>query len=622
MSNRRVIETPTIRLRRSADAGRISPNQESESDDSGAFEHLSQRTNPRPQTYGPLPPLRAPVQTYHDIYNPLVGDEIRLVRLLPGYMSMIQCEMTHKSLQHASYYGYTGISYAWGDPDDTVDIRVNGSWMKVTASLHGALKALRKQDEAVLVWADAICINHSNKTEQSSQVQLMTQIYSRAESVMVWLGAQSYDSDMAIESIDALWQLKTSPEEAKSWIESKSHERNFDALHEDRLKLCFRPHVKNSRNRQSYAHVLVSGGPASIENLRDLEEEGAQSLLDVLRICRTKHATQPKDKVYGVLGILPEDVRSHLLPDYNASLRQVYTDVVDFLLHRTKWLDVICESIHFPLHTSSTALPTWVADWSYVQQMAGLGRSYGFTASGETEAMFSFPNDRRRTKLEISAIRIGAVNVRDIAVGTFCGLDDSLMAFLHWRAKMLANTPEDGQSASKGKWTEQDDAFCRTISFNQAAAAWQDLGENHKIKAWTDVCYHVFATLIAERLPSIRMDPKLQSCTEASIDVGDIVTGLDESRRIIQERCESRMMERCFFITDGGEMGMGTGFLEAEDIVCVPLGCCTPVILRPEGEYGEYRLVGDCYVDGYMDGEIIREWKENGGREPEPLVLR
>ncbi|KAK8113326.1 heterokaryon incompatibility protein-domain-containing protein [Apiospora sp. TS-2023a] len=616
----------------------------------------------RSEAQGPLPSI--PVRASHGIFDSLKENEIRLIRLLPEYMSMIQCEITHISLNETSDHEYTAISYTWGDPDDTVEIRLNNAWIRVTASLHGALKALRKTDEAVLIWADAICINQSNKTEQSSQVQLMGRIYSRAKSVMVWLGAESHDSDKAFRLMRDLQSANV-----QSLIESESRQPDFDALvnlferdywgrvwvvqeilnaksvniccgkesvssqslldlvkllekSEDQLRSRFPPDKKNSRHHQSYAHVLISGGPSGVESLRVYRNKGAKSLLDVLRLCRTKHASQPRDKVYGILGILHESVQSHLFPDYNASLRQVYTDVVDFLLHSTRRLDVICESIHSPLHSSSASLPTWVPDWSQVQNMAGLGRSYEFSASGETEAKFEFPDSRQRTKLKITTIQLGVVETRGIAVGTYCGLDDTLMAFLHWRAKMLATFPEDG---AKKELTVNDHAFCRTISFDQKNAVWEESRNHDETKdeekdAWTEVCYHAFAALINKRLPSIPLGDKLQAYIEAGGETDETHTTLDEEtleeeRKILQERCESRMMGRCFFITKNGKLGMGTGFLDTDDIICVPFGCCTPIILRKEGDSDEYRFIGDCYVDGYMNGEVIQQWKDAKEKE-------
>ena len=47
--------------------------------------------------------------------------------------------------------------------------------------------------------------------------------------------------------------------------------------------------------------------------------------------------------------------------------------------------------------------------------------------------------------------------------------------------------------------------------------------------------------------------------------------------------------------------------------IVIPLGCYTLVPLRRSG-VEEWRFAGDVYVDGYMDGRIIEEWKD-GKRE-------
>jgi hypothetical protein len=56
------------------------------------------------------------------------------------------------------------------------------------------------------------------------------------------------------------------------------------------------------------------------------------------------------------------------------------------------------------------------------------------------------------------------------------------------------------------------------------------------------------------------------------------------------------------------------------DVVVVPLGCSTPILLRPEGTRGEYRFVGDVYIQGFMRGRAIDEWN-SGERELRKYVL-
>jgi hypothetical protein len=52
-----------------------------------------------------------------------------------------------------------------------------------------------------------------------------------------------------------------------------------------------------------------------------------------------------------------------------------------------------------------------------------------------------------------------------------------------------------------------------------------------------------------------------------------------------------------------GYLGLIPFETERDDLVCVLLGGEMPFILRPEGSY--YTLVGECYVHGIMDEEVL-----------------
>lgn len=62
---------------------------------------------------------------------------------------------------------------------------------------------------------------------------------------------------------------------------------------------------------------------------------------------------------------------------------------------------------------------------------------------------------------------------------------------------------------------------------------------------------------------------------------------------------------RYFLITERGYLGLGPMTLEVGDIVCVLLGGNLPFILRRQ-ENDEYRLVGESYVHGLMDGGAMQ----------------
>ena len=66
---------------------------------------------------------------------------------------------------------------------------------------------------------------------------------------------------------------------------------------------------------------------------------------------------------------------------------------------------------------------------------------------------------------------------------------------------------------------------------------------------------------------------------------------------------------RRFFVCDRGIIGMGPLTAEKGDKVCLLLGCDFPVLLRWVDDH--YILLGEAYLDGYMDGEGLLN-AENG----------
>jgi hypothetical protein len=591
------------------------------------------------------------------LYNELEWNEIRLVKILPARMAAIRCEIIHVSLDKPP--SYIAISYAWGDAADTRKIQLHGNTISITSSLHGALDALRQKSEPVLVWADALCINQQNREERTQQVQLMTNIYSNANSVAIWLGQDTDESSLAIHFLCEVSEHADSIEKITRLIGSRLRRRYFEAtvsLFErdywsrlwvvqevfnarhsisvycgsinlpwsvfTRASQVFRRHKGDldhyfpggandgtrhivSQSQLTYSQVLVHQGPGSLSDLRSFMGLGEGSLLEVLRTCRRKLAADPRDKVFGILGVLPEHVRRDFQPDYSLSVKEVYTNVVDYLLSTTERLDVICEAIYFPLHTPSSPLPTWVPDWGHIPQTSALGLSYNFTASGTTTVEFKFLDDRRN-KLEIAAIPLDTIHRHGIAVGTLCALADFLMAFLHWRALLLSHHDENSTGPNSGLPAIQD-AFCRTLCLDQVPPKWS--------KNWTQVVHHLFASLLHSRLPHIPLDDELRSYL--AIDVG---INPDAQRRLLQEHIGARMMGRCFCLTGEGRLGMGSGFMAPDDVVVVPLGCYTPILLRPEGSRGEYRFVGDVYIHGYMRGKAVKQY-EQGKRQLQKFVI-
>lgn len=126
-----------------------------------------------------------------------IQQEIRILRILPAADGApIACEILHTFLNDPR--GYIAISYAWGDAEDTSSIALDGYEFPVTVNLWQALERLRSTVVAVIVWADAVCINQRNVEERNLQVKAMAKVYSMAYEVAIWLGPEREDSNLAM----------------------------------------------------------------------------------------------------------------------------------------------------------------------------------------------------------------------------------------------------------------------------------------------------------------------------------------------------------------------------------------------------------------------------------------
>ena len=153
-------------------------------------------------------------QTGNFIYSPLslAGNEIRLFLLDPGdHNERISGRLRHVSLDDDIQY--TALSYVWGDPSVTRPINLDGYSFDVTTNLKSALLHLRHRTQLKNLWIDAICINQSDLTERNKQILLMGNIYQRAQSVEVWLGLGTANSDSAMKLVEELGSIPASVDE-------------------------------------------------------------------------------------------------------------------------------------------------------------------------------------------------------------------------------------------------------------------------------------------------------------------------------------------------------------------------------------------------------------------------
>jgi hypothetical protein len=126
---------------------------------------------------------------------------IRLLRMKPpnsedDESGTIRCDLVDDISLLAMSGKYTTISYCAGDPTQTEAIIVNGFCFNAFANLGHALRQARHfwkdkfDNQECLLWVDQVCINQSNPSERSHQVDLMGDIYASAEQVLICLSTE------------------------------------------------------------------------------------------------------------------------------------------------------------------------------------------------------------------------------------------------------------------------------------------------------------------------------------------------------------------------------------------------------------------------------------------------
>jgi hypothetical protein len=149
-------------------------------------------------------------------YEPLKESEIRLIKLKslePGARK-ISCEIAHYDLKDCP--AYFALSYVWQytaqpgllffDMERTntkYPFYVDGQYFRITKNLFEALEYIsedmttlktlemlftQKQEDYILMWVDAVCLDQNNLDEMSTQILRMMTIYSSALTTVVWFG--------------------------------------------------------------------------------------------------------------------------------------------------------------------------------------------------------------------------------------------------------------------------------------------------------------------------------------------------------------------------------------------------------------------------------------------------
>ena len=103
---------------------------------------------------------------------------------------------------------YEALSYVWGHETASSPILCNEMPIQITANLESALQSIRFTSMSRRLWIDAICINQSSTDERSRQVGYMHLIYAHATRVIAWLGPLTPGVGEAFDFIERLSNIQ------------------------------------------------------------------------------------------------------------------------------------------------------------------------------------------------------------------------------------------------------------------------------------------------------------------------------------------------------------------------------------------------------------------------------
>lgn len=343
-------------------------------------------------------------------------------------------------------------------------------------------------------------------------------------------------------------------------------------------------------------------------------ETKAVELLKLLSSCRVFAAKDARDKIYACID-LAKPVPGFDI-DYETLSHQVYTKFVAAYIVHSKSLSILKEAgRNVSAQVADKQLPSWVPDWTNTDYLPLLKGEF-YYAARDTEPRCSVLGNRLAVKgllfESIETVELprdnALVNWLRPALSGQSDVYDSMgipQIQAYFRTFFAGKHPKTG-----GRLDRKDTSF-----FSPAISFCAFLSVNEKISSLLPQEVGVFATESAMPLAQANLIFMLQQ------DDPDVSKAYSEWEAETQQN-ETRdrglgyfsfklgaARNSAFIMTSSGYMGLAPKWTQVCDQIFVLPGCCVPLVLRYVD--GCYSLVGECFVLGLMDGEMLNgsDWE-------------
>lgn len=582
-------------------------------------------------------------------------EEIRLLSFIPCTSSDPVVGTTLSTVSLSANPRYHALSYAWGESSLSHKIRTNGCELRTTKNLEVALRHLKTHlgtsVEAVPLWVDAICINQSNLTERSEQVALMHKIYSQACNVLIWLGEGDEYSDELFDYLEDTSFLKSLEEarrtqgrgptqneiRASAIFDNNIDERSWWGrmwvlqelvlAHQDPVVLCgtrcstwdtmFRCRKLLSTpfgrlNSQSWIPDQAEVAIPSLSfhsvmshhwhwaGLRDdFRRDGPLPLQDALIALRDTKATDKRDYVYGLLGLLKPEDAAKVIIDYTKSPMCIYKSIMEHVwtCGDVDLLSEVIPRLKFARCPETDGWPSWVPNLSeqnldnWTAFQLGNSSLLSVSVSFPTVPQVSLSEDRSTLLIDGMALDIihdvlDLTTLDEIDLQTLLDIDNMLIL---GQRRMELTKRDSGDPFHVAATKDNLGCFVSGWQLEEIRSIMQSDEDKNEAD-------HLSDTSSQSRSGDTEID------TLAIYQYWSLIPATHP----FKADAEGRLCGRRVFLTSQGFPGIGTPDVRVGDLVVRPFGANCQYVLRPrDSNASDYTLTGFAYLSGFMDREEL-----------------
>lgn len=363
-------------------------------------------------------------------------------------------------------------------------------------------------------------------------------------------------------------------------------------------------------------HLWLYGTPRIIDSRKSpLYRQSSLKLLDLILDSRSLLVTEAEDKIFGMLGVTNQDVKSdYLKKDPSLTPGDVFRNFVLWDIFDNNSLRALGSSSEKA--GSQYSSPSWVPDFQRLDlqsSLTGTRNRLMFDASAGLPKEVWTSNEE--TVLHVKGRVVDILHTigkkSPAAPNTFAGENAHVYNFeglehLHINKHIIEEAKNIWLAATKKLGNSRDPFVMASIKKGTLSTTREDGKISWSPFLRTLVCDRTNEGKKANR-DFIRdnVGPFVRQSLEVDI-IPEYLLQKDRDQGIAGLQAFTRLTEsRRFAATDIGLTGWVPMRAKKGDLVCILYGSDVPFVVR-EAAGGRYSLVGECYVHGIMGGEVLK----------------